>query len=304
MPRRTVEFNCMELVDAVCWIGVHFSFNYEYKTLVETLHTWNTTTIPPYIKFNHPSDISQYIEDMKTKERMIQKRMVMFKILKCNIFKKGISHSDVKCVYISGKINRHPEIDTLNAGLDKKECKADLYIQLPDSFVGWSTKQQKNATKSNYSVLKILGEEMNKKLTKIKTDYLTESGFPTHIKSQRPQVNALFYVNNPFWDAVRQGIEDHKQAVKEALVKPLLGINVQYPLYEFDGSSIQHLNNITDESTFEEHPDYYLTKQGVRRNAAKLFYQLIVHKKKYRVEIRWKGNIHSASPQFQIHEHK
>jgi len=236
---------------------------------------------------------------MSTKQRLIQKRMGMFKILK-----KGFNVHDVQCVYISGKINRHPEIDTLNAGLDKKECKADVYIQLPDSFIGWSTKQQKNATKSNYSVLKILGEEMNKKLTKVKSDYLIKSDFPTHIKSQRPQVNALFYVDNPFWDAVRQGIKDHKQAVKEALVKPLLGINVQYPLYEFDGSSIQHLNNITDESTLEEHPDYYLTKQGVRRNAAKLFYQLIVHKKKYRVEIRWKGNIHAASPQFQIHEDK
>ena len=303
MPRKTVEFNCMELVDAVCLVGHHFDFNYRYDSLIETLTTWNTTIIPPYIKFNHHSDVAQYIADMSTKQRLIQKRMGMFKMLRCN-FKKEFTQSDVQCVYISGKINRHPEIDTLNAGLDKKECKADIYIQLQQSFVGWSTKQQKNATKSNYSVLKILGEEMNKKLTKVKSDYLTESGFPTHNKSQRPQVNALFYVDNPFWDAVRQGIEDHKETVKEALVKPLLGINVQYPLYEFDGSSIRHLNNITDESTFKEHPAYYLTKQGVRRNAAKLFYQLIIHKKKYRVEIRWKGNIHSASPQFQIHEDK
>jgi hypothetical protein len=29
---------------------------------------------------------------------------------------------------------------------------------------------------------------------------------------------------------------------------------------------------------------------------------LCIAQKKYRVEIRWKGNIHAASPQFQIHD--
>ena len=49
---------------------------------------------------------------------------------------------------------------------------------------------------------------------------------------------------------------------------------------------------------------YYLNKKGVERNAAKMFYQLIVDQKKFRVEIRWKGNIHTSSPQFQIYEDK
>jgi hypothetical protein len=54
--------------------------------------------------------------------------------------------------------------------------------------------------------------------------------------------------------------------------------------------------------TFEEHADYYKMKNGEERSAAKLFYQLCISQKKYRVEIRWKGNVHDASPQFQIHD--
>jgi hypothetical protein len=33
-----------------------------------------------------------------------------------------------------------------------------------------------------------------------------------------------------------------------------------------------------------------------------LFYKLTCDEKNYRVEVRWKGNIHNASPQFQIHD--
>ena len=52
---------------------------------------------------------------------------------------------------------------------------------------------------------------------------------------------------------------------------------------------------------FEEYLPYYLKKSGVERKVAKLFYRLTVGEKIYRVEVRWKGDIYNAAPQFQIH---
>ena len=75
-------------------------------------------------------------------------------------------------------------------------------------------------------------------------------------------------------------------------------------MYEFDGKNFYKLNENVDLSDvkFAECADYYLTKAGKERETAKLFYKLLVGKKKYRVEIRWKGNVYNASPQFQIHD--
>lgn len=55
-------------------------------------------------------------------------------------------------------------------------------------------------------------------------------------------------------------------------------------------------------SFFIEHMPYYYDKKGVKRQTAKLFYQLKVFNDIYRVEVRWKGNIHNSSPQFLVHE--
>ena len=64
------------------------------------------------------------------------------------------------------------------------------------------------------------------------------------------------------------------------------------------------LDDLLSKSSFEEYLPYYLNKNGQQKRAAKLFYQLVVDKKKYRVEVRWKGNVHGGSPQFQIHDDK
>ena len=63
------------------------------------------------------------------------------------------------------------------------------------------------------------------------------------------------------------------------------------------------LNNECQEIiSFKEHLPYYLENHGEKRKTAKLFYQLRIGSKCYRVEIRWKGNVFQASPQYQIHE--
>ena len=87
------------------------------------------------------------------------------------------------------------------------------------------------------------------------------------------------------------------------LLQALYCANVNYDIYEFDGTSFIKLNKVIDmtTATFEEHMPYYFDKSGAEREAAKLFYRLTVGEKIYRVEIRWKGNVYNAAPQFQIH---
>ena len=211
------------------------------------------------------------------------------------------------CIYISGKKNAHEKINNLNKNIDNKLAKSDLYIEYEcGNFVGWSCKQSANATKSNYSVHKMLGPQVSSKLNIIKKEFLISNGFPKFSKHERESVNNLFYPNreNVYWEQLRIEIANANQLIKTLLIDCLYGATMPYNIYEFDGASITNSRKHTidiDKVAFEEHTPYYMTSNGEFRNAAKLFYRLCVDEKKYRIEIRWKGNIHDASPQFMIH---
>ena len=98
-------------------------------------------------------------------------------------------------------------------------------------------------------------------------------------------------------------INDENRDINESLISDKYRDDIN-EIYEFDGEKINKLNETIDvnEVLFEEHLPYYYDKSGKLRETAKLFYQLIIHEKIYRVEVRWKGNIYNASPQFQIHD--
>ena len=219
---------------------------------------------------------------------------------------KPESWSDCVKVHLVGKKKfNHPLI--VNA--DRKTGKADIYLEMVDgTFIGVSVKETAAATKSNYSVEKMLGGEVGKRCKTIRKQFLRDSGFPAHNRETRDQVNALFYDRtNVYWTEIRNAIAGSNQSIKDELVKYLRSTDNPFETWEFDGSALECLSATSTSSvTFEEFEPFYLTDSGVQRKAAKLFYKLaIVHesmcRKEYRVEIRWKGNIHSASPQFQIH---
>ena len=90
---------------------------------------------------------------------------------------------------------------------------------------------------------------------------------------------------------------------------------LSYPLLEFNGTQLieltgQYEKRINSNIKFEEHDRYYHFKNNnKKRKAAKLFYQLKFtcdqqqqQVEVYKVEIRWKGSIHNASPQFIIYK--
>jgi hypothetical protein len=342
--RASVEHNGFELVCALVLLNKDINNSNDLITCLGYMRYNNTSYISmtcdrfisTKIIFNNETDFHKYVTDIGNKLKIVDNYIKNFKIELQSI---NILHIDnIVCIYISGKTNKHLEIDELNYGLDKLETKSDIYIKLKNnsiienidieninienididiknikkSIIGLSVKQSKAATKSNYSVqntlLEITGNKENdKQLTKEKKDYLREQGFPKFEKKNRDSVNALFYLQNkenPYMNKLKKEIENNKKHISKYLVEKLYCSNVNYCMYEFDGIKMTELVKRIDniDISFEEHLPYYYDKEGNERKAAKLFYKLTCNNKVYRVEVRWKGNIHNTSPQFQIHE--
>ena len=308
--RKNVEFNACEYVDAILLaFKASFLSNYEHAMTYEIIcaisEKWiQERNIISQLKFNNFSDLQHYVADLLTKPDILKQRIKTFNEL---ISTSTIKFENIVAIYISGKKNTHEKIKNLNKNIDSKHAKSDLYIEYKcGDFVGWSCKQCVNATKSNYSVHKILGPQISNKLNMIKKELLTSNGFPKFSKQDRDSVNELFYPNkeNLYWAQLRLELANANQLIISVLLDCLYGAKTHYNIYEFDGTSItnnsNHAINI-NKVIFEEYAPYYMTHNGEFRNAAKLFYRLCVDEKKYRVEIRWKGNIHNASPQFMIH---
>ena len=119
------------------------------------------------------------------------------------------------------------------------EAKGDVYIEQKNGKCdGLSVKQSKSATKSNYSVQKILGKETDKLLTEIKKNYLTEQGFPPKFNElDRDELNKLFKPENkenPYMSKLKEEIEKNKQMICNFLIEKLYCSNVKYDIYEFD----------------------------------------------------------------------
>ena len=292
--RKTVEFNGMEYVCALL-------LNYEDITNLNELYKITKSSEETKIIFNNENDKEEYIKDIKNKECLVSSYINDFR--KCNC----IDNKNIKNIYVSGKKNKHEFIENLNKEFDVKETKSDIYIVYNDnSLKGLSVKQSYNAQKSNYSSQKMVDKYENgssKKLSEIKREYLENNNISSFKEEERKIVNKLFYRDNPYFDALKLIIEKHKKEIAIDLFNYLNSIAVSYDVYEFDGKEMTHLNKKRDfdSISFELHEPYKYTKKGNLRNAAKLFYQLIYDDKKYRVEIRWKGNIYNSSPQFCIH---
>lgn len=236
---------------------------------------------------------------------------------------------DVKYVYLEGKNLRTEKLIKLNKGINKKKAKADIYVETISNRThtrdgrdvtlmqihGFSVKQNSCCTKSNYSVEKILaelvggkeGKDFKKEMAMRRRDVLMKVGIDSkNLKQNRDKANQSFYDSlegtNPYWNALKEQLDKNIDTVAKVLVNNLFPTELPYKLYEFDGTKFEKLNvSASSIVEFVEHTPYYFDKKGGRRAAAKMFYRLVVNEKTYRVEIRFKGNAWSSSPQFQIH---
>jgi len=303
--RKSVEHNAFEMVMPFCLT------NPQFKDATTVLTNITNELFCVKIKFNTQEDRCKYIKKIfEISFSMLDKYIkILHEIIKDN---PELDNTHIRTIFISGKKNKHPEIDILNIGIDNKAAKADFYIQFTDyKIIGISVKQNKKATKSNYSIEKLFDDEtVCNTLSDIRKNYLNENGFMCFDIKKRKQMNALFYrqehIENPYWKELKNQISINKQKIIDKFLDGLFSSIVPYFIYEFDGEKFIHLNGtIIDKTTvtFEEYEPYYLTKNGKKRAAAKLFYRLVVNDtKRYRVEIRWKGDIYNSSPQLLTHE--
>ncbi len=194
--RSSVEFNGMELIVPIL---LKYDDINNYSELVIKLQEMreNSSLYDSVIILNNPQDFEKYVEDIQKKEKIIIKSNYILN------FKKNISNfsnfnsNNINCIYISGKINKHTKIEELNKNLKKIEAKADIYVEFVNGdMCGISIKQSVDATKSNYSVHKLLGPEYDTLLTNTKKQFLNENGITNFDKTQRDKVNKLFYSQN------------------------------------------------------------------------------------------------------------
>lgn len=299
--RKTVEHNGVELLTALLLAFFEIT---DLATLSIILS--NPASIKEKLVFNEDADLDKYVKDLESKQDLVKKIIINFR---ANFAIFNASHEEIKRIYLSGKTNKHQIIKELNAGIDKKDAKADIYVLLQDDRIfGVSCKQSVDATLSNYSVQKMLGSEANVHLTQVRKQFLKDKGYENFNKDERPKVNELFYPeneDNPYWLLMKKYIDQQKEPIGKQLVQYMMSSKVPYQMYEFNSENVYPLNLTANHAvsiSFEEHLPYYSFGEGKQRRAAKLFYRLVVNTNVYRVEVRWKGNIHISSPQFCIHK--
>ena len=301
--RSNTDYNLFELITCILLL-------YDvkcYNDLILIIHNLDKSIII----FNNDNDFNKYILNIDKNIKNIDQFINNFhnSDLPDNLKKDNIVR-----IYVSGKNNKHDIIKKLNDKLDKKETKSDMYIFCRnEEIIGMSVKQNNKSTKSNYSVQKFFDKQKDKELTKLKKKYLNDNGFYDDNKDNREQINKLFYQDNkenPYWLRLKEEIENNKQNILNKIIDLLYCINVPYDVYEFNGINLILLRCNKEElnATLIEYLPYYYRKDGNIRNTAKLFYRLTIYPTKvitfvnyYRVDIRWKGSVYKASPQFQIH---
>lgn len=303
--RKVCDNNCFELVFAALLANENIN-NYD-----ELLNFVNNSNLKENTKFKYKEDeLQKFIADLITRPiKVVNKFISHFRSqFGCNC---DFTYDAFESVYLTGKyIDGFSEIEKLNETYDIKSRKADVYVKTNSGiFIGFSIKQSKLATKSNYSVQKMLPCEISDELTTIKLKYLSENGFEKHDSKNRDGVNKLFYGSNPYFDKLKIYMEQYNSLMVSTILKHLYCDGMGYDIFEFDGEKIDKLTGlqiIKENVLFHEHLPFNIGKNGKQRTCAKLFYKLVVPTghltvSEYRVEIRWKGNVHQSSPQLFIH---
>lgn len=303
--RKDVENNGFELIFALCACD-------------SSIRTKSDIMDSSFAKYNgkllgcSESDFEKYKKDVDTrKPKVVDQYIHNFNSAFSDIIK-----DDVKYVYLEGKILTTQKLKDLNKGFDTKQAKSDVYVETEKEIIGFSIKQDKSCTKTNFSVEKMLGElisdetlkkNFKKEISDKRKEVLQSNGIDNkNLKENRDKANEIFYDSlertNLYWNALKEHIDNNINAIKNELVRNLFPTNLPYKLYEFDGSTFEKLDvSSGDKTEFYEHEKYYYDEKNRRRKTAKMFYKLIVNDKKYRIEIRFKGNAWSGAPQFQTH---
>ena len=209
------------------------------------------------------NNISNYINDIYTNKQPKEKKKACVKFIE-NLKKEitntssplyyYIDNNMIDKIYVTGKKHKVKEILNLNENLDKKSSKPDVYIKLKgkDKWTGWSIKQSKDDTKTNYSINKLVSHEKDKALKMIKNEFLSTHNIPRltgktkeEKKNIREKGNKLLHdPENELWESFRPIIIENNNTIKYKLVMYLYCLLVEYPIYEYDGEKVIDYSNI------------------------------------------------------------
>ena len=288
----------------------------DIPTLLQTINDSEKIQCEPSDKILYVNNLMKMIETPKCAE-YVNKSIQNFRTAVVQYH----SCDNIEYVLLPGKhAKAFPELNIINGNIgDRKIMKADIYAKTTTgSYFGYSVKQTDDATKSNWSLYRVfekggMSEQQISELVQIKQDYFAGNGLIPKTESERKSArDAGNYLlsgknnKNPYFEALRQHIEVYKVIFKQTVIECLFCGPLQYPMYEFNGSTVVHLNQVVptmEDIVFEEYLDYYKLKNGNMRDTAKIYYKLKVLDHFYRVEVRFKGELFTGtSPQFLIHE--
>ena len=296
MTRKSTENNFSELLCSVLPLGLTSSS-------FDDIHQFTQDKIDSNLLFC--KDYTPWFEDLcSRKPKLIENYIAAWN-------NQSLPWSSVEKVILVGKYDKdYPEIVQLNQGLDIKEKKSDVYIlgtlQGDDDSVwfGLSVKASKDCPITNYSIEKILPEsEECRPLCKAT---LQGAGFAAFTKDTQKACSKLFRnKENAYWLHLENLIEAHSDILMKEVAKGIISENTPYNVFEFDGHSFIDIKSINLEgAVFRPSETFSKKKNGNPRWAAKLWYEIVKDEKiLYKVEIRWKGNMFTASPQMITEKH-
>lgn len=296
--RKNCDYNGFELICALCLV-------YESINNLNDILTMNYNCDKLKISYK---GFKLYLDDIKTRDReKVNKYILQFKE------HNKIPLNRIRHVYLTGKSVNHEILKQLNEGYDKKEVKADVYIEMnDDSWFGLSVKQNTECTKTNYSIYKFMPKEVACLLNEIKLNWLKKCGFPEHNENQKEAVNLALRPteDNEYWNAVKKMIEKYKTHIRETLFTYIHSTNVKYEMFEFDGDKMYKLKEQRDDFKLYFELHNFKKANGEDRDASKIFYMykeintINANIQEYRVEVRFKNsNKHNGNaPQFLMHK--
>lgn len=291
MTRKNADNQPTELIAALAFLNP----NIEYEDIMNIRYPVKNLII---LK----DEFDKYKKNFLSSKDINYNKRFLFNLKNSNIIEdiEGIDK-----VYLVGKksLKIYPEIYNLNNNLNKSDSKADIYLSFNNkSVIGVSIKKDKNCPKTNLGIENRLPDSL--KLKNMRQRLLQEKGInELNYKLKRKNANKIFHNRgNSYFSELKEQIRKHNVDLIKEIVYSLYSINNQIPLYEYNGINMNKITfniELLSKCKLQENESFYKTKNGKIRQAAKLFYLLEINEyTKYKVEIRWKGNIWKDSPQF------
>lgn len=177
----------------------------------------------------------KYIENLKIRDNAIVEKYIE------NAKQKllPVVNGEVKKVYILGATKQEgfPEVAALNAGLDKKQNKADVIVMTDKGPIGISVKSASGDRTTNFSLEKMTGE-YGLQLRQTRKEYI-QSLRDKGLTANQIRDDFAKKEGSPYTKLLEKFIDTHKSSIINEWIKGVGAENVHYPIHQFDGTNVK-----------------------------------------------------------------